>query len=209
MEIEIYQPSQVGETDAANPTNAADSSTTISDNNNADSTTGWKWMWPNVKIPEGKETSILLDVKTDVIQEIKNRLGNKNLELFHESCFGAYLKYPRNQVPGTVIYLMLSQQVIKEGANKDELWFLVGDKFVRFSKYEYVLFTCLRFGPTNFDPNADCDIPTDGYIGNLSTPTTNFQKRARSIHLFWICSRNLLRISKDHVKAYSKLPRSG
>ncbi|KAL3616056.1 hypothetical protein CASFOL_040350 [Castilleja foliolosa] len=47
MSIELYKPSQVGETDAANPTinvdsnpaNAADSSTTISDNHNADSTT--------------------------------------------------------------------------------------------------------------------------------------------------------------------------
>ncbi|KAL3633278.1 hypothetical protein CASFOL_022805 [Castilleja foliolosa] len=51
MSIELYNPSQVGETDATNPTinansnpaKAADLSTTISDNHNADFTTGWEW----------------------------------------------------------------------------------------------------------------------------------------------------------------------
>ncbi|KAL3621841.1 hypothetical protein CASFOL_034327 [Castilleja foliolosa] len=125
MAIEVYQPSQVGETDAANPTiaadansaNAADSTTTISDNNNADSMTG------------------------------------------------------------TVMHLMLSQQVIKEGADEDELWFLVGDKFVRFSKYEYALVTGLRFGPTSFAPNEDCDIPTEGVHRKFIDPGNNFSKK--------------------------------
>ncbi|KAL3637708.1 hypothetical protein CASFOL_018156 [Castilleja foliolosa] len=134
MEIELYEPSQVGETDLANPTNAgnptnsanansanaAELSTTISDNQNADADstmsfdTGWKWMWPKVRNPAGKKTSIVLDVKTDVIQYINNRLGKQTLERFRESCFGAYLHYPRNQVPATVMHLMLRQQVIKE-----------------------------------------------------------------------------------------------
>ncbi|KAL3646410.1 hypothetical protein CASFOL_011590 [Castilleja foliolosa] len=60
MAIEVFQHSQVGETDAANPiinansnpANAADSSTTISDNHNADSTTGWEWRWPEIRFPE-------------------------------------------------------------------------------------------------------------------------------------------------------------
>ncbi|KAL3654737.1 hypothetical protein CASFOL_001472 [Castilleja foliolosa] len=79
------------------------------------------------------------------------------LDRFRASCFGAYLHYPKNQVPSAVMLLMISQQVIKEGAEEDELWFLVGDKFVRLSKYEYALVTGLRFGPTNFDSNADCE----------------------------------------------------
>ncbi|KAL3654707.1 hypothetical protein CASFOL_001442 [Castilleja foliolosa] len=193
MEIEVYQPSQVRETDAANPknaanptnsanansANAADSSTTIADNQiaDADSTTGWKWMWPNVKNPAGEKTSILLDVKTDVIQDINNSLGKQTLELFRESCFGAYLNYPRNQVPGTVMHLMLRKQVIKEGADEDDLWFLVGDKFVRFSKYEYALVTGLRFESTNFDPNTDCDIPTDGVYRKFIDPHNEFSKK--------------------------------
>ncbi|KAL3625593.1 hypothetical protein CASFOL_030538 [Castilleja foliolosa] len=166
MAIDVYQPSLVGETSAANPTNAAanptnsanansanaaDLSTTISDDQNTDavSTIGLKWMWPTVRNPEGKKTSILLDVKTD---------------------------YPKNQVPGTVIHLMLRQQVIKEGTDEDELWFLVGDKFVRFSKYEYALVTGLRFGPTDFDSNADCDIPTEGVYRTFIDPQNEFKK---------------------------------
>ncbi|KAL3614466.1 hypothetical protein CASFOL_041552 [Castilleja foliolosa] len=193
MEIELYRPSQVGETDAANPTNAenptnsttansanaAELSTTISDNENADadSTTGWKWKWPKVRNPAGKKASILLDVKTDVIQDINNRLGKQTLERFRESCFGAYLHYPRSQVPATVMHLMLRQQVIKEGADEDELWFLVGDTFVRFSKYEYALVTGLRFGPTNFDPNADNEIRKDGVYRKFIDPHNKFSKK--------------------------------
>ncbi|KAL3625670.1 hypothetical protein CASFOL_030524 [Castilleja foliolosa] len=187
MEIELYRPSQVGETDAANPTNstnansanAAELSTTISDNENADadSTTGWKWKWPKVRNPAGKKASILLDVKTDVIQDINNRLGKQTLERFRESCFGAYLHYPRSQVPAIVMHLMLRQQVIKEGADEDELWFLVGDTFVRFSKYEYALVTGLRFGPTNFDPNADREIRKDGVYRMFIDPHNKFSKK--------------------------------
>ncbi|KAL3625720.1 hypothetical protein CASFOL_030249 [Castilleja foliolosa] len=193
MEIELYRPSQVGETDAANPTNAenptnsttansanaAELSTTISDNENADadSTTGWKWKWPKVRNLAGKKASILLDVKTDVIQDINNRLGKQTLERFRESCFGAYLHYPRSQVPATVMHLMLRQQVIKEGADEDELWFLVGDTFVRFSKYEYALVTGLRFGPTNFDPNADNEIRKDGVYRKFIDPHNKFSKK--------------------------------
>ncbi|KAL3652157.1 hypothetical protein CASFOL_001838 [Castilleja foliolosa] len=192
MAIEVYQPSQVGETDAANPTNAvnptiaadsnpanaADSTTTISNNNNVDSTTGREWRWPEIRFPElKKKTSILLDVRTESIKEFQNRLGDRNLDLFRESCFGAYLNYPKNQVIGTVMHLMLSQQVIKEGADEDELWFLVGDKFVRFSKYEYALVTGLRFGPTSFDPNEDCDIPTEGVYRKFIDPENKFSRK--------------------------------
>ncbi|KAL3623590.1 hypothetical protein CASFOL_032406 [Castilleja foliolosa] len=187
MEIELYRPSQVGETDAANPTNAenptnstnansanaAELSTTISDNENADADS----TWPKVRNPAGKKASILLDVKTDVIQDINNRLGKQTLERFRESCFGAYLHYPRSQVPATVMHLMLRQQVIKEGADEDELWFLVGDTFVRFSKYEYALVTGLRFGPTNFDPNADREIRKDGVYRKFIDPHKKISKK--------------------------------
>ncbi|KAL3623449.1 hypothetical protein CASFOL_032265 [Castilleja foliolosa] len=187
-----YNPSQVGLTDAANPTNAAnltiaadsnpanpsDSSTTISDNHNVDSTTGWKWRYPEIRFPEFKKTSILLDVRTKLIKEFHNKLGSNMLQRFRESCFGAYLNYPTNKhTPGTAMHLMLSQQVIREGADEDELWFLVGDKFVRFSKYEYALVTGLRFGPTNFDPNEDYEIQTNGVYRKFIDPENEFGKK--------------------------------
>ncbi|KAL3638230.1 hypothetical protein CASFOL_017601 [Castilleja foliolosa] len=192
MTIEVFQHSQVGETDAANPTNAAnpiinadsnpanaaDSSTTNSDNHNADSTTGWEWRWPEIRFPELKKTSILMDVRTELIKEFHNKLGSQMLQRFRESCFGAYLNYPtKKQITGTAMHLILSQQVIREGAHEDELWFLLGEKFVRFSKYEYALVTGLRFGPTNFDPNEDCDLPIDGVYMEFIDPVNKFGKK--------------------------------
>ncbi|KAL3627222.1 hypothetical protein CASFOL_028585 [Castilleja foliolosa] len=105
MMIQLYQPPQVGETAAASnltnavdstPANPADSSTTIFDNNNADSTTGWKWMWPDIRNDEGRRSSLLLDVKRDLIEQIWTTLGEKMLDRFCASCFGAYLHYPKN-----------------------------------------------------------------------------------------------------------------
>ncbi|KAL3627237.1 hypothetical protein CASFOL_028600 [Castilleja foliolosa] len=188
--IQLYQPPQVGETAAAaasasNPTNTvdstpenpADSSTTIFDNNNADSTTGWKWMWPDIRNDEGRRISLLLDVKRSLIEQIWTTLGEKMLDRFRASCFGAYLHYPKNQVPSAVMHLMILQQVIKEGAEEDELWFLVGDKFVRLSKYEYALVTGLRFEPTNFDPNADSDCSKEGVYRKFVDPENNYGKK--------------------------------
>ncbi|KAL3633877.1 hypothetical protein CASFOL_022639 [Castilleja foliolosa] len=216
MEIQVYQPPQVGETAAAanprnaadsTPTNTADSSTTISDNNNADSTTGWKWMWPNLRIAEGKRSSLLLDVKKELPTEFSKGLGSQMLQLFCENCFGAYLQYPKTQVPSAVMHLMLSQQVIKEGAEEDELWFLVGDKFVRFSKYEYALVTGLRFGTSNFDPNAISRCPKKGVFMKFVDPENKYGKKGAPYDDVRICLKNHLRLSEDHLKTYSKLPR--
>ncbi|KAL3625286.1 hypothetical protein CASFOL_030740 [Castilleja foliolosa] len=158
MMIQLYEPPQVGETAAAaasNPTNAvdsttanpSDSSTTISNNNNnADSTTGWKWMWPDIRNEEGRRSSLLLDVKRGLIEQIWTTLEAEMLDRFRASCFGAYLHYPKNQVPSAVMHLMISQQVIKEGSEEDELWFLVGDKFVRYQN------TNMRLSPKFVDP---------------------------------------------------------
>ncbi|KAL3646338.1 hypothetical protein CASFOL_011518 [Castilleja foliolosa] len=177
MAIEVYQPSQVGETDAANPTNAANP-TIVADSNLANA---------------GDSTTTISDNNNAIL-----RL------LFREICFGAYLNYPKNQVPGTVIHLMISQQVIKEGADEDELWFLVGDKFVRFSKYEYALVTGLRFGPTSFDPNEDCDIPTKGVYRKFIDLENQFSKKGVEyvfvLHLFKNPPRHLKKSRESLLK---------
>ncbi|KAL3621595.1 hypothetical protein CASFOL_036507 [Castilleja foliolosa] len=158
MEIQVYKPPQVGETAAAaNPTNAADSiptnnadsSTTISDNNNADSTIGWKWMWPDLRIAEA----------------------------FSRKLFWGLSATPKDPCSKCGNAFDASQQVIKEGAEEDELWFLVSDKFVRFSKYEYALVTGLRFGTTNFDPNAISRCPKKGVFRKFVDPENKYGKK--------------------------------
>ncbi|KAL3651704.1 hypothetical protein CASFOL_004706 [Castilleja foliolosa] len=215
MTIQLYEPPQVGETAAAsNPTNAvdpttanpSDSSTTISNNknNNADSTTGWKWRWPDIRNEEGRRSSLLLDVKRGLIEQIWTTLEVKMLDRFRASCFGAYLHYPKNLVPSAVMHLMISQQVIKEGAEEDELWFLVGDKFVRLSKYEYALVTGLRFGPTNFDPNADCECSEEGVFRKFVDPDNKYGKKGAPytdvLKLFKKPPRALRRSPEDLLK---------
>ncbi|KAL3634061.1 hypothetical protein CASFOL_021115 [Castilleja foliolosa] len=215
MAIQLYEPPQVGETAAAsNPTNAvdpttanpSDSSTTISNNNNnnADSTTSWKWRWPDIRNEEGRRSSLLLDVKRGLIEQIWTTLEVKMLDRFRASCFGAYLHYPKNQVPSAVMHLMISQQVIKEGAEEDELWFLVGDKFVRLSKYEYALVTGLRFGPTNFDPNADCECSKEGVFRKFVDPDNKYGKKGAPytdvLKLFKKTHRALRRSPEDLLK---------
>ncbi|KAL3616099.1 hypothetical protein CASFOL_040393 [Castilleja foliolosa] len=126
------------------------------------------------------------------------------LDRFRASCFGAYLHYPKNQVPSAVMHLMISQQVIKEGAEEDELWFLVGDKFVRLSKYEYALVTGLRFGPTNFDPNADCECSEEGVFRKFVDPQNNYGKKGAPyidvLKLFKKPPRALRRSPEDLLK---------
>ncbi|KAL3621719.1 hypothetical protein CASFOL_034379 [Castilleja foliolosa] len=217
MAIQLYEPPQVGETAAAaaasNPTNAVDSTTanpsdssnTISNNNNnADSTTGWKWRWPDIRNEEGRRSSLLLDVKRGLIEQIWTTLEVKMLDRFRASCFGAYLHYPKNLVPSAVMHLMISQQVIKEGAEEDELWFLVGDKFVRLSKYEYALVTGLRFGPTNFDPNADCECSEEGVFRKFVDPENKYGKKGAPytdvLKLFKKPPRVLRRSPQDLLK---------
>ncbi|KAL3642914.1 hypothetical protein CASFOL_013729 [Castilleja foliolosa] len=216
MAIQLYEHPQVGETAAAadsNPTNAVDSTTanpsdssnTISNNNNnADSTTGWKWRWPNIRNEEGRRSSLLLDVKRGLIEQIWTTLEVKVLDRFRASCFGAYLHYPNNLVPSAVMHLMISQQVIKEGAEEDELWFLVGDKFVRLSKYEYALVTGLRFGPTNFDPNADCECSEEGVFRKFVDPENKYGKKGAPytdvLKLFKKPPRVLRRSPQDLLK---------
>ncbi|KAL3619778.1 hypothetical protein CASFOL_034690 [Castilleja foliolosa] len=186
-----YNPSQVGVTDAANPTNTPTLQSPLTLIPLTRPThpppfpttitlilrTGWEWRYPKIRFSEFRKTSILLDVRTELIEEFHNKLGSNELALFRESCFGAYLDYPKKQIPGTAMHLMLSQQVIREGADEDELWFLVGDKFVRFSKYEYALVTGLRFGPTNFDPNEDYEIKTNGVYRKFIDPENEFGKK--------------------------------
>ncbi|KAL3624238.1 hypothetical protein CASFOL_033054 [Castilleja foliolosa] len=125
-----------------------------------------RWSWVR---PEFKEQRAVINgyVRLNHLAEIRSQL-KKNHEAytkFQGGCFGRYLEYCTNknaQCPNTAMHAMLGQQVNRQGAGVDELWFRVGDQFLRFSKYEYALVTGLKFGHTDFDPNEDYSYPSDG-----------------------------------------------
>ncbi|KAL3615737.1 hypothetical protein CASFOL_040031 [Castilleja foliolosa] len=118
-----------------------------------------RWSWVR---PEFKEQRAVINgyVRLNHLAEIRSQLKKNHAAYtkFQGGCFGGYLEYCTNknaQCPNTAMHTMLGQQVNRQGAGVDELWFRVGDQFLRFSKYEYALVTGLKFGHTNFDPNED------------------------------------------------------
>ncbi|KAL3613315.1 hypothetical protein CASFOL_042827 [Castilleja foliolosa] len=62
-----------------------------------------------------------------------------------------------------------------------------GCKFVRFSKYEYALVTGLRFGPTNFDPNEDYELQTNGVYRKFIDPENEFGKKGAEYEFVFQC----------------------
>ncbi|KAL3617209.1 hypothetical protein CASFOL_038956 [Castilleja foliolosa] len=108
--------------------------------------------WSRVR-PEFKEQRAVINgyVRLIHLAEIRSQLKNNHAAYtkFQGGCFGRYLEYCTNknaQCPNTAMHAMLGQQVNRQGAGVDELWFRVGDQFLHFSKYEYALVTGQKFG---------------------------------------------------------------
>ncbi|KAL3615982.1 hypothetical protein CASFOL_040276 [Castilleja foliolosa] len=125
-----------------------------------------RWSWVR---PEFKEQRAVINgyVRLNHLAEIRSQLKKNHAAYtkFKGGCFGRYLEYCTNknaQCPNTAMHAMLGQQVNRQGGGVDELWFRVGDQFLRFSKYEYALVSGLKFGHTDFDPNEDYSYPSDG-----------------------------------------------
>ncbi|XVF83170.1 hypothetical protein PTKIN_Ptkin16aG0112200 [Pterospermum kingtungense] len=59
------------------------------------------------------------------------------------------------------LHAVLGRQVNRLVARDDEVWFRIGEPFVKFSKYEFALVTGLRFVTSTFDPNGQHKPPLD------------------------------------------------
>ncbi|KAL3619011.1 hypothetical protein CASFOL_037239 [Castilleja foliolosa] len=146
-----------------------------------------RWSWVR---PEFKEKRAVINgyVRLNHLVEIRSQLKKNHAAYtkFQGGCFGRYLEYCTNknaQCPNTAMHAMLGQQVDTQGAGVDELWFRVGDQFLRFSKYEYALVTGLKFGHTDFDLNEDYSYPFDG--GEFAVSTDDQLKISKVI---FVCS---------------------
>ncbi|XVF48318.1 hypothetical protein PTKIN_Ptkin03bG0180500 [Pterospermum kingtungense] len=51
------------------------------------------------------------------------------------------------------LHELVGHEVTRVDMRDDEIWFCIGEHFIRFSKYEYVLVTGLRFGGSIFNLN--------------------------------------------------------
>ncbi|KAL3645726.1 hypothetical protein CASFOL_010906 [Castilleja foliolosa] len=82
---------------------------------------------------------------------------------FLNSCFGFLMRFDTQGVAcNGALHCLFAREVVKADASSDELWYRVGGRLIRFSKYEYALITGLSFGPSTFDPSAKHHPPENG-----------------------------------------------
>lgn len=104
--------------------------------------------------------------RDNIIQTIRfvlTSLGEDTISRFKRCEFGKYLSLPDNLYKSNAsIHYVISREVIRQPPGDPTiLWFKIGDKQIRFSRFEYALITGLRFGPSNFDPCDNHTIPED------------------------------------------------
>ncbi|KAL3645724.1 hypothetical protein CASFOL_010904 [Castilleja foliolosa] len=124
-----------------------------------------EWTWKR----EGSQISKLridLYSKRAIVKEIAKvlkHIGDGVYQEFINSCFGYLMRFnTRGSCCTTALRCLFAHEVIKADASPDELWYRVGGRFIRFSRYEYALVTGLSFGATTFDPSSKHVPPASG-----------------------------------------------
>ncbi|GFP84486.1 homeobox-leucine zipper protein hox32 [Phtheirospermum japonicum] len=136
-----------------------------------------QWIWKR-EAPQTTKVNIKLFSKRVIVEQIAEDLkltGDGVYEEFTNSCFGFLMRFDtQGSCCCTALHFLFTHEVIKADAGPDELWYRVGGRFIRFSKYEYAFVTGLSFGPTTFDPSAEHHPPVSGlylryYRGQMLT----------------------------------------
>ncbi|GFP82523.1 hypothetical protein PHJA_000395300 [Phtheirospermum japonicum] len=124
-----------------------------------------KWTWKR-KAPRRSKPKIKLYSKRSIAEQIAAELkliGDGVYQELINSCFGFLMRFDtQGVVCHAALHYLFAHEVVKADAGPDELWYRVGGRFIRFSKYEYALVTGLSFGPTTFDPSAEHHPPVSG-----------------------------------------------
>ncbi|KAL6554982.1 hypothetical protein OROGR_006240 [Orobanche gracilis] len=66
-------------------------------------------------------------------------------------------------VSNAALHALFSNEVVRPDAQDDELWFRIGHRLIRFSRFEYALVIGMRFGDSDFDVYED-DVPIEGSV---------------------------------------------
>ncbi|KAL3633549.1 hypothetical protein CASFOL_022311 [Castilleja foliolosa] len=124
-----------------------------------------QWTWKRNVLGRSK-SKIKLYSKRSIIDQITTELKLIGDGVFQElinSCFGSLMRFDtQGVVCHAALDYLFAHEVSKADAGPDELWFRVGGRFIRFSKYEYALVTGLSFRTTTFDPSAEHCPPASG-----------------------------------------------
>ena len=73
------------------------------------------------------------------------------LDEFAKSCFGHFLSFDANAIFSShLVHNLLTREITFESVGDLKIWFGIGQRQLRFSKYEFCLVTGLKFGgPTH------------------------------------------------------------
>ena len=86
--------------------------------------------------------------KFKIIHEITPALERHGiLQDFAAICFGHFLNFDANTLFSCkLVHSLLGREIVVDGVGDSELYFAIGGRRLRFSKYEFCLLTGLRFG---------------------------------------------------------------
>ena len=93
-------------------------------------------------------TSIIQYGRFKILHEITPAFERHGvLQDFAATCFRRILNFDANTVfSSKLVHNLLAKEIVVDGAGDDELYFGVGGRRLRFSKYEFCLLTGLKFG---------------------------------------------------------------
>ena len=93
-------------------------------------------------------TSINQYDKFKILHEITSALERHGvLQDFAATCFGHFLNFDANTLfSSKLVHSLLTKEIVVDGVGDFELYFGVGGRRLRFSKYEFCLLIRLKFG---------------------------------------------------------------
>ena len=104
--------------------------------------------------------------KFKIVQEIMPALERHGvLQDFAATCFGHFLNFDANTIFSCkLVQSLLRREIVVDGVGDSELYFAIGGRRLRFSKYEFCLLTGLRFGGRTHFPAYDNGIVEGGVL---------------------------------------------
>ena len=111
-------------------------------------------------------TSIIQYGKFKILNEIMPALQRHGvLQDFAATCFAHFLNFDAHTVfSSKLVYSLLTKEILVDGVGSNELYFVVGERRLRFSKYEFCLLSKLKFEEGAHFPAYNNDIVESGVL---------------------------------------------
>ncbi|KAL6513799.1 hypothetical protein OROMI_034511 [Orobanche minor] len=98
----------------------------------------------------------------DMLRVELSVVGDDCIDQFRASCFGHLIRTGwGGPVPNAAMHALFCREIVRSGSD-DEFWYRVGQRDIRFSRFEYAIVTGLRFGDSDFDVRTAVAPPAGG-----------------------------------------------